>query len=198
MVPVESEEEHNPLASSTINIAIRPLDSSMNRAAFACTDDELTKYFTGVGVSTQERTLEHDLAQGVTKAHVMLDRNTDEILGFFTLSSLSIPRDHLPSAAMRRNQLSDISTTLLGRMAVCSRLEGKGYGGRLLIAALLVAQKAAEYVGSSAIVVDPKRDELVSFYERYKFVRLKNPQRPLRMFLPMKTAAQVAAGAGLA
>jgi predicted GNAT family N-acyltransferase len=165
-------------------IAIRPLDPLVSRAAFSSSNDVLNHYFTATG--SQPRTLAYDLSLGTTTAHVMLHRETGEILGFFTLSGHTIPREQLPTAKLRKGQAENVSTTLLGRMAICSRLEGKGYGGRLLLAALAKAYIAStEYVASSAVVVDPKNEELVKFYQRYKFILLSDPEKPLRMFLPM-------------
>ncbi len=172
-----------------VHIAIKPFDSAMNRAAFLCSEPELTNYFIGTG--SQPRTLEHDLKMNATTAHVMVDRVTDEILGFFTLSNQSIPRSHLPTNNLQRSQNPEISTTLLGRMAVCQKLAGKGYGKRLLMAALATAHKGATYSASAAVVVDPKKDDLVGFYAKFQFIQLKNPEKPLRMFLPMKTVAML-------
>jgi GNAT superfamily N-acetyltransferase len=195
MAQVDSEtQQATEPVSEKIDIAIRPFDSSMNRTAFVCSDEAMTAYFIGTG--SQPRTLAHDASIGAATAHVMLDRQSGEILGFFTLSSLSIARDLLPTSALRKGQTEDVSVTLLGRMAVCSRLEGKGYGKRLLITAMVIAQQAANLVGSTALVVDPKTEELISFYEKQKFIRLKpNERRPWRLFLPMKMVAEIIAGA---
>ncbi|TPG59439.1 GNAT family N-acetyltransferase [Hymenobacter nivis] len=159
----------------------------MDRAAFVCSDAELTAYFSGNG--SQPRTLTFDLKQrlAVTKAHVMLDENTNEIIGLFTLSNLSIPVSDLPTGGLRRGQHTDVAATLLGRMAVSLARENQGFGKKLVYAALTRAYQATAFSASAVIVVDPKREDLVPFYEKFEFTKTLSNTKPLRMFVPMKT-----------
>lgn len=172
-----------------LDLSIRPFDSDMNRTAFSCSNKDLTDYFRNTG--SNPRTLTHDSEKGVAKAHVLIHKETNEIFGFFTLSQHAIPRTHLPNSKSKQGQTTDVSTTLLGRMAISSKLEGKGFGGRLLLAACAKACELSQLVGSTAIVLDPKNEELVKFYEHHKFTLIKNPDKPLRMYLPMGTAREL-------
>ncbi len=82
-----------------------------------------------------------------------------------------------------------LPTTLLGRLAVDQRFQGKGLGEQLLLDALKRSYDiSALEIGSVAIVVDPLDKAGVSFYAQYGFVKL--PDRG-RMFLPMKTIGRL-------
>ena len=79
--------------------------------------------------------------------------------------------------------------TLLGRLAVDSRYQGKGDGEVLIIDALGRALQATSEVASYAVVVDAINERARSFYEQYEFCGF--PDQKLRLFLPMKTIADL-------
>lgn len=109
------------------------------------------------------------------------------VTGYYTLSSLSIPRQLWPADFKPEppRSYSDLPVTLLGRLAVDQSAQGTGLGGQLLIDALLRSwQVASSSVGSMAIFVDPIDEKARSFYKHFGFIPL--PDSP-RLFLPMKT-----------
>ena len=59
----------------------------------------------------------------------------------------------------------------------------------MLIDALRRSLAASQSVASVAVVVDAKDATGVAFYLRYGFIPF--PDQPLRLFLPMKTIAQL-------
>ena len=71
--------------------------------------------------------------------------------------------------------------SLLGRLAVDHRQQGKGYGRFLLADALYRA--AQSEIASVAVIVDAKDDSARRFYERESFLPL--PDQPMRLFRPM-------------
>jgi predicted GNAT family N-acyltransferase len=82
-----------------------------------------------------------------------------------------------------------VPATLLGRLAIDSRYQGSGYGELLIIDALRRALQAATEVASYAVVVDAIDERARSFYVQYEFCAF--PDRRLRLFLPMKTIADL-------
>ena len=63
--------------------------------------------------------------------------------------------------------------TLLGRLAVDRRRQGKGYGRFLLADALYRAARSE--IASFAVIVDPKDDNARRFYERESFLPFSGP-----------------------
>jgi len=74
-----------------------------------------------------------------------------------------------------------VPATLLGRLAVDRRQQGKGYGRFLLADALYRA--AQSEIASFAVIVDAKDDSARRFYERESF--LPFPDEPMKLFRPM-------------
>jgi GNAT superfamily N-acetyltransferase len=74
-----------------------------------------------------------------------------------------------------------VPATLLGRLAVDRRQQGKGYGRFLLADALYRAVRSE--IASFAVIVDAKDENARRFYERESF--LPFPDQPMKLFRPM-------------
>ena len=104
------------------------------------------------------------------------------IAGYYTLSSTSVQLPELPEQVVRKlPRYPLVPATLLGRLAVDRRQQGKGYGRFLLADALFRA--ARNEIASFAVIVDAKDDNARRFYERESF--LPFPDQPMRLFRPM-------------
>ena len=77
----------------------------------------------------------------------------------------------------------------MGRLAVDQSYRGLRLGERLLIDALRRSLAASQAIASVAVIVDAKDQTGVAFYLRYGFISF--PDQPLRLFLPMKTIADL-------
>ncbi|HEX9368238.1 MAG TPA: GNAT family N-acetyltransferase, partial [Vicinamibacterales bacterium] len=82
-----------------------------------------------------------------------------------------------------------VPATFMGRLAVDRSYRGLRLGERLLIDALRRSLVASQVIASVAVIVDAKDQAGVAFYLRYGFLAF--PDQPLRLFLPMKTVAQL-------
>ena len=98
--------------------------------------------------------------------------------GYYTLSSTSLRLAQLPEQTARKLPRYP---TLLGRLAVDRRQQGKGYGRFLLADALYRA--APSEIASFAVIVDAKDESARRFYERESFLSL--PDQPMKLFRPM-------------
>jgi len=104
------------------------------------------------------------------------------IAGHYTLSSTSVQLAELPVQTVRKlPRYPLVPATLLGRLAVDRRHQGKGYGRFLLADALYRA--AQSEIASFAVIVDAKDDSARRFYERESFLPL--PEQPMKLFRPM-------------
>ncbi len=122
----------------------------------------------------------------VAAPFVLCEGESNAVLGYYTLSALSVDVGAWPEAVARRlPRYPVVPATLLGRLAVDRRLRGKGAGEHLLMDALRRALGASREVASVAVVVDAKDDNAATFYRRYDFIPFADPAN--RLFLPMAT-----------
>jgi len=104
------------------------------------------------------------------------------IAGYYTLSSTSVRLGELPDQIVRKlPRYPLVPATLIGRLAVDRRQQGKGYGRFLLADALCRATRSE--IASFAVIVDAKGDNARRFYERESF--LPFPDQPMKLFRPM-------------
>ena len=102
--------------------------------------------------------------------------------GYYTLSATSVNLAELPAQATRKlPRYPLVPATLLGRLAVDRRHQGKGYG-RFLLADALFRSVRSE-IASFAVIVDAKDENVRRFYERESF--LPFPDQPMKLFRPM-------------
>jgi GNAT superfamily N-acetyltransferase len=163
--------------------AVEILDTHHNRKAFDCGVAVLNAYL--------QKQAQQDAARGVTTPYVLVpSASPNEIAGFYTLCATAVKLSDVPGEfAKKLPRYPLVPATLLGRLAVDGKYRGQGLGERLLIDALERSVHASETVAAVAVFVDAKDDAAVTFYERYGFNRL--PEHPRRLFIPMKTVAQL-------
>ncbi|OHV83349.1 GNAT family N-acetyltransferase [Ensifer sp. LCM 4579] len=137
------------------------------------------------GVETLDRYFRTQAGQDARKkmaAPFNLVLQDGSIAGFYTLSSTAIKLPELPETVVRKlPRYPLIPATLLGRLAVDRRYQGKGYGRFLLADALYRAVHSE--IASFAVIVDAKDESAKRFYERESF--LPFPDQPLKLFRPM-------------
>lgn len=154
-----------------------PLDAAVHdRAAFACGVEPLDRY-----LRQQAR---QDMQNQVATTYV---QSTPEapatILGYYTISNLSIEAVELPPEVVKRlPRYPVLPATLIGRLAVDQRWRGRGLGGLLLFDAM--RRSLSTGIASLAVVVDAKDDDARAFYLRYGFRQLG--QHHNRLYLRSK------------
>jgi len=108
--------------------------------------------------------------------------------GYYTLSATAVKLSELPPDTARRlPRYPLVPATLLGRLAVDLRYQGKGYGRFLLADALLRAVRSQ--IASFAVIVDAKDEAARRFYERESLLPL--PDQPMRLFRPIADIARL-------
>jgi GNAT superfamily N-acetyltransferase len=110
------------------------------------------------------------------------------IAGYYTLSSTAVQLGELPPATAKKlPRYPLVPATLLSRLAVDRRQQGKGYGRFLLADALFRATRSE--IASFVVIVDAKDDTARRFYERESF--LPFPDQPRKLFRPMIDLAKL-------
>lgn len=163
---------------------IEPFDRKKHdRSAFSCEHEALNTY------------LKQQAGQDVKKlvaAVFVLTQDGKTIAGYYTLSQYAIDASHVPDETMRALGLPkyhEFPATLVGRLARSVSFKGQGVGELLLMGALKQALEHSKTIASMAVVVDAKDDPARNFYRKYGFLDL--PDHARRLFLPMKTVAQM-------
>ena len=159
-----------------LNFLIEPFGPQYDRPGFSCGNNALDLYF-------HER-IRKEVEARVAAAYVMADGAT--VLGYYTLSAHSIERSTLPEAVVAKLMLPRypfLPVTLMGRLAVDRRYQGKGVGEILLLSGMERSFAHSSQVASFAVIVDAK-EGAIECYKKYGFLQLPEGQR---MFLPMAT-----------
>jgi len=163
-------------------LKIGPLGKQHDRVVFSCGNDALDTYL--------KKRASQDAKKKIATVFVMTERQVRAVIGYYTLSATSILLADLPDkTAKKLPRYPHVPATLLGRLAIDSRCQGMGYADILIIDALRRALLTTTEIASYAVVVDAINERARSFYEHYEFCAF--PDRKLRLFLPMKTIADM-------
>jgi len=162
---------------------VEPLGKKYDRAAFSCGNEILDRYL--------KELASQDARRRVAAPFIVVARTAPQtILGYYTLSSFGINLADLPADVARELPTYPIvPATLLGRLAVDQRHQGQGLGEFLLIDTLRRAFVQSSQIAAFAVVVDAIDEKAIGFYKHFDFLTL--PDKPNRLFLPMKTIADL-------
>ena len=161
------------MAGPLADLRVELLGARHERGSFTSGVEPLDRYFrTQAGQDARKK-------MAATFVLVLQDGATG---GYYTLSSTAVKLGELPAqTAKRLPRYPLVPATLLGRIAVDRRYQGRGYGRFLLADALMRAVRSE--IASFAMVVDAKDEAARSFYEREGFLRF--PDRPMKLFRPI-------------
>ena len=158
---------------STPPFRIEPL-ANQDRNTFICGVDPLDRYF-----RTQ---VSQDIRRRITACYIALERDTDKIVGFYTLSACHVAVSDLPEQTGRKlPRYPSIPAVRVGRLAVAENFKGRGLGGALLIDA--AARALHSDIAAFALVVDAKDDKAAAFYRHHGFLELSTSNRTLFLSL---------------
>jgi len=160
---------------------VEPLGGQHDRAAFSCGNVALDQYL--------KQLARQDARRHVAAPFVLVRGPGDTIiLGYYTLSSFAVDLSDLPHEIARKlPSYPNVPVTLLGRLAVDQRHAGQGCGEWLLMDAVHRAFTQSSQIAAVAVVVDAIDASAVRFYKHFNFIPF--PDRPNRLFLPMRTIA---------
>lgn len=151
---------------------IELLEKKHNKSDFDCGKELLNSYI--------QNQAGQDVKRKLSACFVLTD-DTNEIQGYYTLSNNSIPLNSFPENIRKKlpKSYTSIPTTLLGRLAIDIKYQGKGIGKILLIDALKRSYEISKEIGSFAVVADPIDEDAEKFYEKYGFIKLPDSGKML-------------------
>lgn len=161
------------------------LDKTIHdRKSFDCGTDELNAFLRQFAVRHRDA--------GISKTMVLPSKEDEaNICAYYTLSHTEIERRTLPQKLARKLPHYPIPVMLIAQLAVHTEAQGHGLGKVSLIKALQHAYDVNLHLPSYAVVVDALDDGAQEFYEQYGFQVLDAHNSRTRLFLPMKTVAQL-------
>ena len=159
-------------------LVIEPLDRRHDRTNFSCGLPELDRYLA--------RQAGQDVRRRTARVFVCTAGETDAVLGFYTLSALSIDLASLPNELSRKLPRHPVPCALIGRLAINRSEQGRGIGRLLLADAVKRVVAAGEIVAMHALIVDAANEDAKGFYEGSGFLPLTDD--PMRLFLPLGQA----------
>ncbi|MGD0440289.1 MAG: GNAT family N-acetyltransferase [Acidimicrobiales bacterium] len=117
---------------------------------------------------------------GTSRTWVVIEVETQRVVGFYASSTASVLRSSAPKK-FGRNQPEELPAILLGRIGVDAKHKGRGLGAALLRHFMFKAIEVAGSVGVRLVLVHAKDEEARSFYRHYGFV--ESPVDPMTMMM---------------
>lgn len=154
---------------------ITSLEKNHYKDKFTCGIDALDQYL--------KIQASQDTKKNVSVTYVLTSHDSDEIIGYYTLSSMSIHSGELPIEVTKKlPKYPALPGILLGRLAIHSNYHGKKIGSYLLVDALKRSFIVSQQIGIVAVIVDAKNESAETFYKNFGFISFPDNRR--RLFLP--------------
>jgi GNAT superfamily N-acetyltransferase len=146
-----------------------------DRGGFDCGDEALNGFLRTYARKNHER--------GASKTFLATSKESSAVLGFYTLSPASAEFERVPERFTKGLGRYEVGGFKLARLAVDRSVQGRGLGGRLLLAAALRCIRAASEVGGTLMFIDAKDARVAAWYRTYGALGLDD--QPLALFLPL-------------
>lgn len=160
------------------NLVIEPLCSTHDRPSFQCGETSLDYYI--------KKQAKQDVKRRVSRVFVARESNEPSIIvGYYTLSTLSIELNHLPQLLARKLPKHPVPAALIGRLAVSQQIQGSGVGKLLIADAIKRVLSVSDEIAIYAMVVDAINEGAGRFYQQFGFLPLNTESQ--RLFLPLKS-----------
>jgi len=161
-----------------LTLRVEALRSSHILDQFACGKTPLDEWL--------KQHARNAMGQG-TRTYVLVDIETNSIVGYFAIAPHLVERDAVP-AQIGRGAPRQIPAVLLAKLALDQRSQGTGLGRVLLVRALEKIVDVAKSAGGKLVVVDAIDDEAAEFYEHQDFVPV--PGNTNRLVMKISTVAR--------
>jgi len=160
------------------NLVIEPLNRTHDRTGFQCGVEALDRYL--------KKQAKQDVKRRISRVFVATKPdNPEAVIGYYTLSTLSIELNQLPEKQARKLPKHPVPAALIGRLAVSKAAQGQEVGKMLLADAIKRTLAVSDQIAIYTMVVDAINDKAIGFYEQFGFNHLVDDSP--RLFLPLKS-----------
>jgi GNAT superfamily N-acetyltransferase len=121
-------------------------------------------------------------ANDAGKTYVVHRNNV--VVGYYAIAAGSVRKQDTTRRVAKGGQPDPVPVSLLARLAIDTREQGKGLGKALLKDALLRIEQAADIIGIRAVLVHAIDREARDFYKKFDFEEC--PVNELHLMLLMK------------
>lgn len=168
--------------STTQLIIIEPLVEYHDRQSFYCGIEPLDNYL--------KKQAKQDVKRRISRVFIAtLESNPTKILGYYTLSTLSLELTELPTELARKLPKHPVPAALIGRLACSNDVQSQGVGKMLLMNAIKRTINVSDQIGIYTIVVDAINHQASGFYMQYGFSKLSKESK--RLFLAIKSFSEL-------
>lgn len=148
-----------------------------DRVSFTSGNERIDSYF--------HQTVSQDVKRGYAACYVLVEKASEKIAGFYTLSSHTIPLTELAAEVGRKlPRYPSIPAVLISWLGRDVGFRGQQIGSMLLADA--ITRIATAPMGVHAICADAIDDAAAAFYEAHQFQPFLS--RPRSLYLPLKIA----------
>jgi GNAT superfamily N-acetyltransferase len=155
--------------------APEPLTAGLDLTGFTCGEASLDDWLRRRAWANQ--------ASGASRTYVTA--SDAGVVGYYSLASGAVAAAEAPTR-LRRNMPDPIPMTVIGRMAIDRRWQGRRLGALLLRDAILRTAQAAAIVGIRGVLVHALSADAKRFYERWGFREV--PANPLTLVVSLADA----------
>jgi GNAT superfamily N-acetyltransferase len=154
----------------------------IDRTCFDCGNPGVNKFFVD-SVEKYER-------EGFSRVFLMLS-DENKIVGYYTLSSSTIPLREMPNKYSKGLPRHDIPAVLIGQFGIDKLWQGKGLSGKLLGDAYsrIVLHYKQSAIAFHAVRVDTIDDKANEFWQKQGFICFKDSKQSL--FVPVKQIVNI-------
>ena len=157
-------------------VEIKPLDPTMDRAAFYCGNKRIDNFF---------RNNARD-QHSINRVRVYVAAYKSQPIGYYYLVAASnIPETVSAEAVKKFGRVNSTPCVYLGMIGVCEDYSGSGVGKTLMIHAMKKTLEVADLVGLYALTLDAVDEHIAKRYERWGFKRFIAGE--LAMYIPITT-----------
>lgn len=164
--------------NSLSNLSILSLeDLKIKRDTFSCYVKELENYF--------HRYVSQDVKKKLAKCFVLIDNEQSKIIGYYTLSALSVSISDIPQERINKGiPYPIIPAVLLGRLAIDDNFQKQGYGKFLIVDAMHKIKNTN--IAAALLIVEAKDDNARLFYDKLGFIEFKESnEKHRKLFYPL-------------
>ncbi|MGI2193990.1 GNAT family N-acetyltransferase [Shewanella baltica] len=157
-----------------------------DRKSFDCGNVELNNYLKCTSGQHEKK--------DISRTYVLFsEQNPSQIKGYYTIAVAQVSLSELPTEIAKKYP-SEITCSLIGRLAVNHTCQRQGLGSVLLIDAIKRIIQASSAIPVPMIIVQAKNEDAKRFYIDSGFVSF--PDNPLKLMMTLANARAMLKEAG--